>query len=106
MDAWKVKDAEAMALLGGVSKSKFYTVKKDSSGCVLNQDELSRVSYLVGIFKALNILFGQDLADAWMRLPNENRIFKGATPLEYMVRGGLPAFQAVRRLLDARRGGA
>jgi hypothetical protein len=40
-----------------------------------------------------------------MTLPNRNRIFGGTTPLEYLIRGGLPAFQTVRRLLDARRGG-
>ena len=38
-------------------------------------------------------------------LPNTNRIFNGRTPLEYVIRGGLPALQIVRRLLDARRGG-
>jgi hypothetical protein len=72
---------------------------------VLDQDELQRVSFLVGIFKALNILFGEELADVWAHLPNQNRIFGGAPPLAYMIRGGLPAFQTVRRLLDARRGG-
>jgi hypothetical protein len=39
-------------------------------------------------------------------MPNKNSIFGGGTPLDYMMRGGLLAFQAVRRLLDARRGGA
>jgi len=38
-------------------------------------------------------------------LPNANRLFGGETPLTYMVRGGVPALQTVRRLLDARRGG-
>lgn len=66
---------------------------------------LRRVSYLVGIFKALNILYSEELADRWMQLPNKNRIFGGDTPLAYLIRGGLPAFQTVRRLLDARRGG-
>jgi hypothetical protein len=59
----------------------------------------------VGIFKALNILHGQELADEWIRLPNANRIFSGSTPLDYMIKGGVPAMQTVRRLLDARRGG-
>jgi hypothetical protein len=45
------------------------------------------------------------LADAWITLPNSNRIFGGQTPLAYMMKGGLPAMQTVRRLLDARRGG-
>jgi hypothetical protein len=38
-------------------------------------------------------------------LANQNPIFHGSTPLEYMLRGGIPAIALVRRLLDARRGG-
>ena len=72
---------------------------------VLDTDRLVRISYLIGIFKALNILYCKKLADAWMQLPNTNRIFGGQTPLAYMMKGGLPAMQTVRRLLDARRGG-
>jgi hypothetical protein len=64
-----------------------------------------RVSYLLGIFKALNILHGQELADQWVRLPNSNILFGGKSALEYMIAGGLPALQNVRRLLDGRRGG-
>jgi hypothetical protein len=60
---------------------------------------------LLGIFKALNILHGQSLADEWVRLPNSNVLFGGKTALEYMLAGGLPAMQNVRRLLDGRRGG-
>ena len=71
----------------------------------LDSDRLLRISYLVGIFKALNILYSKKLADAWFRLPNTNRIFGGQTPLAYVMKGGLPALQTVRRLLDARRGG-
>ena len=71
----------------------------------LDTDRLFRISYLIGIFKALNILYPRKLADAWVRLPNTNRIFGGRTPLESMMQGGLPAMQMVRRLLDARRGG-
>jgi len=78
---------------------------KKSAGRVLDQDMLTRISYLVGIFKALHILYGEALADRWMQLANKNSLFGGNTPLDYMIRGGMPAFHNVRRLLDARRGG-
>jgi hypothetical protein len=39
------------------------------------------------------------------RLPNENCISGGGTPLAYMINGGLPAMSTVRRLLDARQAG-
>jgi hypothetical protein len=57
------------------------------------------------LIKAINILHGQALADEWIQLPNSNILFGGKTPLEYMIAGGLPAMQTVRRLLDGRRGG-
>lgn len=104
MDRWAIRDEDARGLLGGVSNGPYYTWKKKPER-VLSADVLTRISYLIGIFKALNILYGEKLADEWVRLPNTNRIFGGQTPLNYMLRGGVPALQIVRRLLDARRGG-
>ncbi|MDY0306962.1 MAG: DUF2384 domain-containing protein [Desulfovibrionaceae bacterium] len=101
---WAVDEEDGLRLLGGVSRAKFYSLKKNPAG-VLDQDKLQRVSLLVGIFKALNILHSEQLADAWVSLPNKNRIFAGQTPLQLMVKGGLPSMLVVRRLLDARRGG-
>jgi len=104
MARWKVRDEDARALLGGVSNGPFYEMKRRPDR-VLDADRLTRISYLVGIFKALNILHQRALADAWVHLPNQNPLFAGETPLAYLVRGGLPAMQTVRRLLDARRAG-
>ena len=104
MDRWEVRDEDARRLLGGVSNGPFYEMKKNADR-VLETDRLLRVSYLIGIFKALNILYSETLADRWIQLANSNRIFGGQAPLAYMMKGGLPAMQNVRRLLDARRGG-
>lgn len=105
MTRWGVRDEDARALLGGVSNGQFYEMKKGAKRS-LDADTLTRISYLIGIFKALNILYSEKLADAWVQRPNANPIFAGATALAYMIKGGLPAMQMVRRLLDARRGGA
>ena len=105
MDHWHVRDEDARALLGGISNGAFYAMKKEPGERVLDADTLLRASYLIGIFKALNILHGRALADEWVLLPNTNRIFGGLTPLAYMLKGGVTAMQTVRRLLDARRGG-
>ena len=103
-EKWAIKDADARDLLGGVSNGVFYEMKKNPNR-VLDTDRLARISLLIGIFKSLNILYPEDLADAWVTLPNKNRLFSGGTPLSYMVQGGLAAMWTVRRLVDSRRGG-
>ena len=105
MARWSVRDEDARQLLGGVTNGPYYEMKKSPEHRVLDADRLVRVSYLIGIFKALNILHGEKLADGWVHLPNANPIFRGTSPLVYMIQGGIPAMQTVRRLLDARRGG-
>jgi hypothetical protein len=104
MERWEVRDEDARQLLGGISNGKYYQLKQDPDH-VLDQDRLQRISYLIGIFKALNILYGTRLADSWIQLANSNPLFTGRTPLTYMLQGGTPAMEVVRRLLDARRGG-
>lgn len=101
---WKLKDEDARELLGGLANSTFYEWKKNSKR-VLDVDRITRISYLVGIYKSLHILYGDKLADEWVSLPNSNPIFGGRTPLQHMLAGGLLAMQTVRKLLDARRGG-
>src|SRR5213080_3327452 len=97
VDRWGVRDEDARQLLGGVTNGPYYEMKKNPKGRVLDADNLLRISYLIGIFKALNILHGQPLADEWVRLPNTNRVFAGSTPLAYMIKGGVPAMHTVRR---------
>ena len=102
--AWSLRDEDARELLGGLSASSFYDWKKNPDR-LLEVDRITRISYLLGIYKALHILYGDKLADEWVGLPNTNIIFGGRTPLAYMLGGGLLAMQTARKLLDARRGG-
>jgi len=103
-DAWTLRDEAARQLLGGVSNGVFYQLKGGQSK-TLDQDKLTRVSLLLGTFKALHILYSPKLADAWVNQPNSNPMFEGEPPLAYMIKGGVPALIRVRQLLDARRGG-
>ncbi|MFL6709006.1 MAG: MbcA/ParS/Xre antitoxin family protein [Massilia sp.] len=102
--SWQIRDDDARELLGGLSSSSFYEWKKNPER-VLEVDRITRISYLLGIYKALHILYGDQLADQWVQLPNSNPVFAGRTPLAQMLAGGLLAMQTVRKLLDARRGG-
>jgi hypothetical protein len=101
---WELRDEDARQLLGGMSNGAYYELKKTGSR-TLDQDRLTRISLLTGIFKALNILYRKKLADRWVHLPNANPMFGGETALAYMIKGGMPAMVRVRQLLDARRGG-
>ncbi len=105
MELWRLRDADARQLLGGLSTGSYHAFKKQTVTRVLAHDALTRISLLIGIFKALNILFSEPLADRWITLPNRNPIFRGATPLSYMLQQGLPGMLEIRRLLDSRRGG-
>ncbi|WP_395407878.1 antitoxin Xre-like helix-turn-helix domain-containing protein [Pseudoduganella sp. UC29_106] len=102
--AWKLRDEDARELLGGLSSSTFYEWKKNPER-VLEVDRITRISYLLGIYKSLHIIYGDKLADEWVSLANSNVIFCGRTPLAFMIAGGMLAMQTVRQLLDARRGG-
>jgi hypothetical protein len=102
--AWKVKDDDARELLGGLSSSAFYEWRK-SPDRVLEVDRITRISFLIGIYKSLHIVYGDKLADQWVSMSNKNAIFSGQTPLQFMLSGGLLAMHTVRGLLDARRGG-
>src|SRR5690348_3655517 len=101
---WKLRDEDTRSLLGGMSSGSFYALKS-RVGKNLDEDQLTRISLLIGVYKALNILYSQKLASAWIMLPNSNPMFGGDSPLDYVKRGGIPALLRVRQLLDARRGG-
>ena len=103
-DLWKLRDQDARGLLGGISNGTYYSLKRRPAK-TLDQDKLTRISLLLGIFKALNILYSKKLADAWVQLPNHNPMFGGEAPLASMIKGGVPAMIRVRQLVDARRGG-
>lgn len=103
-EKWDLKNEDSMALLGGISNGRYYELKKSHKG-VLTQDELTRVSLLIGIFKALNILFSEKLANHWVSRPNSNPMFNSSPPLRVLIEAGIPGMLAVRRLLDGRRGG-
>jgi hypothetical protein len=103
-ELWDLNNDEAMSLLGGVSHGRYYALKRTRKG-LLTQDELTRVSLLIGIFKSLNILFNRKLANQWISRPNSNPLFRNEPPHMLMTLGGVPGMLTVRRLLDSRRGG-
>ena len=104
MELWKIRDEDARLLLGKTSNEAFQSLKKDTEQ-TLDEDRLRRISFLISMFKTLNILYSEGLADKWMQLPNRENIFHGKTPLEHLKHGDLQDFALVRRFLKAQRWG-
>jgi hypothetical protein len=102
---WGLTEAQARGLLGGVASSTFHAWKTDPRGTKLTQDALTRISLVIGIYKALNIYFSKAWADRWIILGNRGPLFAGQAPIEFMIRHGQPGMVDVRRMLDAWRGG-
>ena len=103
MKPWELSNAEASALLG-VSASTLDRIKRGYRP-TLSQDQLTRVSALVGVYKGLHLLFADETANEWTRRPNRGPLFDRATPIAAMIEGGIPRMLEVRRYIDATRGG-
>lgn len=102
--AWDLSVAEQRALLGWPASSTFHKYKAGHAG-TLSYDMLMRISLILGIYKALHILYPDpQLANRWVKLPNGNALFGGKPALILMTDGGIDGLFQVRRLLDARRG--
>lgn len=101
---WNITGDEMAALLG-VSPSTWDRIKGEAWSQALSQDQLTRASALIGLFKGLHLLFADGMADRWVRLRNSGPLFGNRTPIETMIEGGIPAMIDVRRYVDALRGG-
>ncbi|MEO5829713.1 MAG: MbcA/ParS/Xre antitoxin family protein [Rhodanobacter sp.] len=101
---WNLRIADQRKLLGDPPESTYYKWKRQQDGA-LSRDTLERISYLLGIWKSLQILFpDRSQADAWLRKPNAAALFGGHSALERMLSGNVADLFVVRQYLDAQRG--
>lgn len=101
---WQITDAQAAMLLD-ISSCIWDRLKSDADNCTLSQDQLTRVSAIVGIYKGLHLIFADDNAVRWPKLPNCGPLFAGMSPVDAMIKGGIPHMLEVRRYIGAVRGG-
>jgi hypothetical protein len=103
-EAWGLTVADQLTLLGIASRSTFFKWRREREPR-LPQDTLERLSYLLGIYKALQILLPDaKAADEWVRKPNSAPPFGGRSALERMLSGQVADLFVVRQYLDAERG--
>jgi hypothetical protein len=99
---WGVNDDQAATMLD-LPKRTFARWKARQIGRI-GRDGKARLSNLMGIHKALKIIFREFSREcAWIKAPNE--AFGGASALNVMLGGELTDLMRVRRYLDAERGG-
>jgi hypothetical protein len=103
---WALSADEQIVLLGSPGRSTFFKWKAAPHTARLGRDTLERLSLLLGIYKALQILLPQaDASDAWIKRPNSAPPFGGKPALDRMLAGNVSDLVATRQYLDAMRGG-
>ncbi|SDY46650.1 Protein of unknown function [Jannaschia faecimaris] len=108
-DQWGLSEIDRIAILGDPGRSTYHQWMKkarEEQPLTLPLDTLLRISAILGIHKALAILFeDQSQALVWLKGPHQGTLFHGASPMNYIRDGGHDGIMSVRRYLDAWRGG-
>lgn len=102
---WDLSTDEQIVLLGSPGRSTFFKWKASPQTARLARDTLERLSLMLGIYKALQILLPPEAADGWVKRPNDAAPFNGRRALDRMLAGNVSDLVAVRQYLDAVRGG-
>ncbi len=104
-EAWKLSVAEQRAMLGNVAKQTLYNWREHPDTARLSDDQLDRISYALGIYAALHVLFTRpEQADTWIRRPNDAPPFGGKPAASVLFSGRMEDVIRVRRYLDGERG--
>lgn len=108
-DLWDVNEEQRRLILGYPSRSTYHhwaKLAREHGEFTLDVDVLIRISAVLGIHQALGILHADDAeAVAWLRGPHAAPLFGGQPPLALLTSGAQDGLLAVRRFLDAARGG-
>lgn len=103
---WTLSADDQIILLGSPGRSTFFKWKAAPETARLGRDTLERLSLILGIYKALQILLPQaEISDGWIKRPNTATPFGGRRALDRMLAGNVSDLIAVRQYLDAMRGG-
>ena len=107
-EQWSLAASDAMALLGIESRSTYYELLKRARETRevkgLNTDQLERLSYLLGIYESIRVLFphNQETRDAWVTRPNSATLFNGRQPIEIMRENMVGLYHTFLHLAAAR----
>jgi hypothetical protein len=108
IERWKLPSSDAMALLGVDSRSTYYDLLKRARESRevkgLSKDQLDRLSYLLGIYEAIRVLFphSEKSRDEWVSRANTASLFGGRSPVEMMRSSMIGLYQTFAHLGAAR----
>ena len=99
---WRLTGQQQMTLLGLSNEKTLYNWKNQPEKAKLTRDCLERISYILGIYRALQVLFPDEaFSDQWLHAPNDNPLFGGSAPIEKMLGGLVVDLAVVREHLDS-----
>lgn len=108
-DRWGLGEEQRRLVLGYPSRSTYHhwaKLAREHQSFTLDVDTLVRISALFGIHQGLGVLFASEAEGvAWLKGPHLAPVFGGQPPLALVVSGSQDGLMAVRRFLDAARGG-
>jgi uncharacterized protein (DUF2384 family) len=105
LDSWGLRAEQARAVLG-VPRQTYYRWRRDPAAARLDANTLERLSYVLGIFKGLQVLLPDEAAaHPWLHRPNNAPVFGGKPPLERLLAGQVADLYEVRRFVDGACGG-
>ena len=104
-DAWGLSYGDVEGLLGFSVSRRTLQRWRHQSPARLTMDALQRISHLVNIYELTHTIFGAPIAGYWVQIANHGPICKGLSPLDTMIRDGLPALIALHEDLESMRGG-
>lgn len=103
-DRLQLSIAQRCALLGDITRQTYHNWARRQDA-TLSRDQLERISLVIGIYKALRLLFADEAAGLrWLKAPNRDTPFGGRSPLDHACEGGIRGLYDLRRYLDAWRG--
>lgn len=99
---WDISDSEAAKILG-LELRKYGEYCDNPEAAPLDAQLLQRLSYVLGIFKALRMLYkDRAIGKGWVRRGNFSPAFNGKSPLEVILERGVSGLRTTRRYLEAR----
>ncbi len=108
VEQWRLRSADSMALLGVDSRSTYYELLKRAKTSRevkgLNRDQLDRLSYVLGIYESIRVLFphSEESRNEWVSRPNKAPLFGGRSPVDLMRSSMIGLYQTFAHLVAAR----